>query len=318
MAFTRILGPGIHTASNINSHNINSTGIITAVSFVGNLTGGASSITGSPHVSLGNINAGIATFTGALTGTTANFTIDVNNDGNAPDTILLDVDAEPDLVGFWANYSNSSSNHSNNTSPTVEVPEDVLMYGNSFIYTNNMEVILADLFDSVGEHNSTVAKTAGSLTLEDHWDSINTSGDSWNTTLRNSGHDWDFVVLQDQSQIPGLDRTDQDWITSKDSGVLIADAVEQEGSQVMLMMTWGYLAADPLNPIIYSNYTNMQERLRQGYVDFHDNMTTPSRDVWIAPVGLGFANIYHTVKNSGGTPEAPGSAFHNLLKNRDN
>lgn len=247
-----------------------------------------------------------------LAGTTANFTIDVNNDGNAPDTILLDVDAEPDLVGFWANYSNSSSNHSNNTSPTVEVPEDVLMYGNSFIYTNNMDVILADLFDSVGEHNSTVAKTAGSLTLEDHWDSINTSGDSWNTTLRNSGHDWDFVVLQDQSQIPGFDRTDQDWITSKDSGVLIADAVEQEGSQVMLMMTWGYLAADPLNPIIYSNYTNMQERLRQGYVDFHDNMTTPSRDVWIAPVGLGFANIYHTVKNSGGTPEAPGSAFHNL------
>jgi len=31
MAFTRILGPGIHTASNINSHNIKSTGIITAV-----------------------------------------------------------------------------------------------------------------------------------------------------------------------------------------------------------------------------------------------------------------------------------------------
>ena len=62
MAFTRILGPGIHTASNINSHNINSTGIITAVSFVGNLTGGASSITGTPHVSLGNVNAGIATF----------------------------------------------------------------------------------------------------------------------------------------------------------------------------------------------------------------------------------------------------------------
>jgi len=31
MAFTRVLGPGIHTQSNINSHNIKSTGIITAV-----------------------------------------------------------------------------------------------------------------------------------------------------------------------------------------------------------------------------------------------------------------------------------------------
>ena len=85
MAFTRILGPGIHTASNINSHNINSTGIITATAFVGNLTGnvtgGASSITGSPSVSLGNVNAGIATFTGALTGTTANFSGNVSVGG---------------------------------------------------------------------------------------------------------------------------------------------------------------------------------------------------------------------------------------------
>ena len=81
MAFTRVLGPGIHTASNINSHNINSTGIITAVSFVGNLTGGASSITGSPHVSLGNINAGITTLTGALSGTTANFSGNVTVGG---------------------------------------------------------------------------------------------------------------------------------------------------------------------------------------------------------------------------------------------
>ena len=85
MAFTRILGPGIHTASNINSHNINSTGIITATAFVGNITGnvtgGASSITGSPSVSLGNVNAGIATFTGALTGTTANFSGNVSVGG---------------------------------------------------------------------------------------------------------------------------------------------------------------------------------------------------------------------------------------------
>ena len=81
MAFTRILGPGIHTASNINSHNINSTGIITATAFVGNLTGGATGITGSPSVSLGNVNAGIATFTGALTGTTANFSGNVSVGG---------------------------------------------------------------------------------------------------------------------------------------------------------------------------------------------------------------------------------------------
>ena len=41
---TKITGVGIHTQSNINSHNINSTGIITATKFVGDIsdaTGGA-------------------------------------------------------------------------------------------------------------------------------------------------------------------------------------------------------------------------------------------------------------------------------------
>ena len=32
---TTVTGPGIHTQSNVNSHNINSTGIITATKFVG-------------------------------------------------------------------------------------------------------------------------------------------------------------------------------------------------------------------------------------------------------------------------------------------
>ena len=63
MAFTRVLGPGIHTASNINSHNINSTGIITAVSFVGD----GSSLTGvgvdTSQFNANNLNiSGISTF----------------------------------------------------------------------------------------------------------------------------------------------------------------------------------------------------------------------------------------------------------------
>ena len=81
MSFTRVLGPGIHTASNINSHNINSTGIITAVSFVGDgsgLSGVASTdsiITGTAatfntypvDINAGMTVAGVATFSGNLT-----------------------------------------------------------------------------------------------------------------------------------------------------------------------------------------------------------------------------------------------------------
>ena len=51
MAFTRVLGPGIHTQANIDSHNIHSTGIITATRFDG------------PFVNL-NVT-GVTTFTDA-------------------------------------------------------------------------------------------------------------------------------------------------------------------------------------------------------------------------------------------------------------
>ena len=95
MAFTRILGPGIHTASNINSHNINSTGIITAVSFVGDgagLTGIASTdniITGTAatfntypvDINAGMTVAGVSSFASEISGTTANFSGNVTVGG---------------------------------------------------------------------------------------------------------------------------------------------------------------------------------------------------------------------------------------------
>ena len=62
MAFTKVLGPGIHTLSNITSHNINSSGIVTAVSFVGD----GSSLTG-----IANTDFIVGT---AITMRTGNFT----------------------------------------------------------------------------------------------------------------------------------------------------------------------------------------------------------------------------------------------------
>ena len=101
MAFTRILGPGIHTASNINSHNINSTGIITAVSFVGDgssLTGvgvdtsqfnannlnisGISTFNTYPvDINAGMTVAGVSSFAGAISGGSANFSGNVTVGG---------------------------------------------------------------------------------------------------------------------------------------------------------------------------------------------------------------------------------------------
>ncbi len=58
MAFTKILGPGIHTLANFHSHNINSSGIITATKFVGDMepgggTGSFDSLTVTGNLSVG-------------------------------------------------------------------------------------------------------------------------------------------------------------------------------------------------------------------------------------------------------------------------
>jgi hypothetical protein len=95
MAFTRIRGAGIHTTSNINTKSINATGIITASSFVGDgsgLTGVASTdniVTGTAatfntypvDINAGMTVAGVSSFSGAISGTTANFSGDVTVGG---------------------------------------------------------------------------------------------------------------------------------------------------------------------------------------------------------------------------------------------
>ena len=47
MAFTKIVGAGIHTLSNVHTHNINSSGIITATNFVGPFDGTTGDFSGN-------------------------------------------------------------------------------------------------------------------------------------------------------------------------------------------------------------------------------------------------------------------------------
>ena len=186
------------------------------------------------------------------------------------------------------------------------------MYGNSYVSTQGLETILHNMFNVTGESNNSQALTGGGMRFIEHWPKVNTSGDSWNTTLRDANIDWDYVVLQDQSQTPGYDRTSPTWIASKNGAVNISEAIEDEGSEAMLMMTWGRRNGDSSNPLIYTNFTMMQDRLESGYIDYRDNMSTPTRDVWIAPVGLAYKHIHDGINLTGIDPTLSGNTFFNL------
>ena len=137
-------------------------------------------------------------------GDTVDVTVPVHNDGNVVDTMLLDVNANPDLAGFWANWSSTggSENVSNNQTGGTSTPSyEVLMYGNSYTAANGLDGLVQDLLREVGDANVS-ANAGGGMTLEGHRAKVNASGDAWNTSL--SGQAWDVIVLQDQSQIPGF------------------------------------------------------------------------------------------------------------------
>ena len=81
MAFTKVVGPGIHTLSNILSHNINSSGIITATKFVGPFDN--ATIGGGTTITSDGINVtGIVTATG----------LDINGNGDISGNLVLGGD----------------------------------------------------------------------------------------------------------------------------------------------------------------------------------------------------------------------------------
>ncbi|MED5499135.1 MAG: hypothetical protein VX845_05595, partial [Candidatus Thermoplasmatota archaeon] len=247
-------------------------------------------------------------------GDVVDVTVPVHNDGNVIDTMLLDVNANPDLAGFWANWSSTggSENVSNNQTGGTTAPSyEVLMYGNSYTTANGLDGLVQDLLREVGDANVS-ANAGGGMTLEGHRAKVNTSGDAWNTSL--SGQSWDVIVLQDQSQIPGFPRTQSDWMDSKDAAIALTERIDDEGADVMLLMTWGRRSGDTMNTVRYPNFTAMNDHLLQGYLDYADNATSahPSASVYVAPVGLAFAKIHDDILAAGTDPDQSGTLFHDL------
>ena len=109
------------------------------------------------------------------------------------------------------------------------------------------------------------------MMLSGHWQNVNTSGHQWNTTLRTQTTD--YVVLQDQSQVPSLPSNDSYWQESKNASVLLSNEIEHEGAETVLFMTWGRRSGESGNQWhqhnnINQNFTDMQERLAEGYTRY--------------------------------------------------
>ena len=192
---------------------------------------------------------------------------------------------------------------------TGPISFDILMMGNSYTSANSLDSLVDGVMNAASNPANVTSLTGGGMRLSQHSSNVGTAGHQWNNTLNNGA--WNWVVLQDQSQIPGFPRSQQEWIDSKNGAVQLAQTIDDKGADSVLMMTWGRRDGDSMNTQRFPDFSTMQDELEAGYLDYRDNMSS-NGDVWIAPVGLAFEYIHDKIVADGGTPTNSGNTFYNL------
>lgn len=264
-------------------------------------------------------------------GASTNVSFVAHNLGTVTDTFLLDVEVQPDLATWWANHTNgtsgnnsggsgnssgnnsggsgNSSGNSTGSNGTNTSSVSILMMGNSYTGANNLASLVEGVIDADNINATVGTVNGGGMKLPQHWSNVNTSGNQWNTTLR--GSSWDYVVLQDQSQVPSFPSSNSMWQDSKNASVLLSDAIADEGAETVMFMTWGYRDGDSLNAF-NNNFTSMQARLTEGYTRYAENISSAGNPVWIAPVGLAYKSVHDAVVADGDDPTLSGNLFYDL------
>jgi hypothetical protein len=160
---------------------------------------------------------------------------------------------------------------------SVAQETSVLFIGNSYIYTANLPGTLKSLALAGGDSIYHESSTPGGYTFEGH--STNAS-----TLSKISSRNWDFVVLQQQSQMPSFPPSQVASQTYPFAEILV-DSIKSNYtcSEPVFFMTWGRRDGDQSNCAGYPplcTFEGMNARLRQSYLEMGaDN------DATVAPCG---------------------------------
>ena len=193
----------------------------------------------------------------------------------------------------------------------------LLFAGNSYtFYSGGLEAMVDSLLEeATGATVDAQSVTAGGYRLIQHLaDADGTNGDRplRQALVTGPDTDWNLVVLQEQSQIPGFPRGQIDWIDSRDSAVGLNSLIEPTGAHTMFFVTWGRRDGDSRNLGRFPDFRTMQGLLTDGYLAYREATSTEARPTFAAPVGPAFELVYDDVLEAGDVPEDSGSSFHRL------
>ena len=162
----------------------------------------------------------------------------------------------------------------------AQTPQRVLFLGNSYTYVNNLPTLIANIAHANKDTLYYDSNLIGGFTFNNHFNDPTSKA---KIALGN----WDYVVLQAQSQEPSFSPAQVNaqtlpYAVRLDSLIYVADPC----AVPVLYETWGRKNGDASNCAFYPpvcTYTGMQNRLRDSYKLFTD--TTKGI---MAPVGEAF------------------------------
>ncbi|MBM3434740.1 MAG: T9SS type A sorting domain-containing protein [Bacteroidetes bacterium] len=154
----------------------------------------------------------------------------------------------------------------------------VLFVGNSYTAANNLPEKVSKLASSLSDSVYYDSNTPGGYRLSDHATNVT-------TLAKISQEDWDFVVIQAQSQEPSLP-PEQVAAEVLPYAAILNDSVKSNNpcSETVFFMTWGRKYGDQQNCANWEpvcTFLGMQQRLMAGYMTM-----TEQNSSTVAPVGL--------------------------------
>lgn len=146
----------------------------------------------------------------------------------------------------------------------------ILFVGNSYTYANDLPTMFSELARSGGHKVEVSIVAEGGFTLADHVNSA-----QFSEAL--PSNQWDYVVLQEQSQIPSIkaSRTQSMYPSARE----LVQQIRATSAQPIFFETWAHRGGFPENGLF--TYEGMQYEINQGYKQIASEL-----GVRLAPVGL--------------------------------
>ena len=158
-----------------------------------------------------------------------------------------------------------------------------LFIGNSYTEVNNLPQMVHDIAESMGDTLIFQSHTPGGCTFQQH-----VSGAA--PYIQQGG--WDYVVLQEQSQLPSFPIS-QFMNESYPYAQQLCDMIRQYNadSHIVFYMTWGRKNGDQQNAQFYpplGTYEGMDSLLYERYM-----MMAQDNQAWVSPVGY----VWHYMRD---------------------